>query len=81
MDGTEGRFVIDAWDWGLGIVEELAPRTSLTIWGEGKGQVTESKMMIPLSGTFEYHDYTGSSVSGPVVKCESQNHLFTLVKQ
>ena len=65
----DARFEIEAWDWGLGISENLGQSRQLYIWGEGGGSVGHSTLAGVLTGGFEYTDYSGQA---PVrVKCKS----------
>ncbi len=67
--GPDARFEIEAWDWGLGIAEDLGQSRQLFIWGEGGGSVGHSTMTGVLTGGFEYTDYSGPVPVG--VKCKS----------
>ena len=70
VSGTDARFEIEAWDWGLGIVEDLGQSRSLFIWGEGGGLAGHSTLVGALTGGFEYTDYSGQAPVG-VIKCKS----------
>ena len=69
VSGTEARFEIDSWDWGIGVAEDLGQSKQLFIWGQGARSVGRSTMVGVLTGGFEQTDYSGYP---PVeVKCES----------
>jgi hypothetical protein len=69
VSGTDASFEIPAWDWGVGIAEDLGQSRQLFIWGEGAGSVSPSSMVGILTGGFEYTDYSGQA---PVtVTCDS----------
>jgi hypothetical protein len=67
--GADARFEIPAWDWGLGIAEDLGDSRQLSIWGEGTGSVTTSTMAGVLTGGFEFTVYAGRAPSD--IRCES----------
>lgn len=68
LSGTAGRFEIEAWDWGLGIAEDLGESRQLFIWGEGAGSATDSTIVAVLTGGFEYAEYAPPRA---MVNCES----------
>jgi hypothetical protein len=69
VSGTEARFEIESWDWGIGIAEDLGESKQLFIWGEGSGSADDSRMVGILTGGFEYTDYSSQVPVG--VKCQS----------
>jgi hypothetical protein len=65
---TDAHFDIPAWDWGLGIAEDLGQSRQLFIWGDGAGSVGRATMEGVLRGGFEHTDYSGGAPM--TVKCE-----------
>lgn len=65
--GGDARISIPAWDWGVGIAEDLGESKDLFIWGEGAGSVSAVTFVAVLEGGFEYTDHSGQST----IKCES----------
>lgn len=79
------RLLID-FDYGIGIAEEVAPETYVSIWGSADVSLNGSSFSGPLDAWFEY---CASHVAGPgfyrcpvpPVTCQSPNHRVTLKRR
>jgi hypothetical protein len=83
--GVSGSFArILSFDYGIGIAEQLAPSTYVSIWGEANAQVIGSTISGEWSGGFEYCEGSGTGPgfyrcsTRPAAYCEASNHRVTL---
>ena len=86
--GVAGSFArVVSFDYGIGIAEQVAPSTYVSIWGQSIAEITGATISGIWSGGFEYCEGSGAGPGfyrcspPPTAYCEAANHRLTLTKR
>ena len=86
--GVAGSFAsVRSFDYGIGIAEQVAPSTYVSIWGASKAEIIGATISGVWSGGFEYCEGSGAGPgfyrcsTPPMAYCEGPNHRLTLTKR
>jgi hypothetical protein len=86
--GVSGSFArILSFDYGIGIAEQVAPSTYVSIWGEANADIAGPTISGVWAGGFEYCEGSAAGpgfyrcTPRPVAYCEAPHHRVTLTKR
>ena len=86
--GVAGSFArVMSFDYGIGIAEQLAPNTYVSIWGQSNAEISGPTISGAWSGGFEYCEGSGTGPGfyrcspQPTAYCEAANHRLTLTRR
>jgi hypothetical protein len=86
--GVAGSFArVASFDYGIGIAEQVAPSTYVSIWGQSDVEITGTTISGVWSGGFEYCEGPGAGPGfyrcspRPTAYCEAANHRLTLTRR
>jgi len=86
--GVAGSFArVMSFDYGIGITEQVAPNTYVSIWGQSNAEISGPTISGVWSGGFEYCENSGAGPRfyrcspQPTAYCEAPNHRLTFVRR
>jgi hypothetical protein len=86
--GVAGSFVrVMSFDYGIGLVEQVAPNTYVSIWGASNAEIRGPTISGVWSGGFEYCEGAGTGPGffrcspRPMAYCEAVNHRLTITRR
>jgi hypothetical protein len=86
--GVAGSFArVTSFDYGIGIAEQVAPNTYVSIWGQANAEISGPTISGVWSGGFEYCEGSGTGPGfyrcspRPTAYCEAGNHRLTLTRR
>ena len=86
--GVAGSAVrVMSFDYGIGIAEQVAPNTYVSIWGQSNAEISGPTISGVWSGGFEYCEGSGLGPGfyrcspRPTAYCEASNHRLTLTRR